>query len=322
MIVELEGNLDLISIFTEAGRECGFGHLSRCCALYDESVSCGYDARLIVNSSEKLPELSRFTIAANWLNMDVLAPLLNDSDQIIVDSYLADLSIYCEIAAKCPIALYIDDDMRISYPKGIVINPSLYGDRLPYPQAKGVSYFGGADYVILRPEFCLPIVRDNNNDVKCVLITMGGSDLLQLTAPILSAICQRLPLVHKYVVLGSGLADTEEVEEAADANTEIFISLDAMQMREIMLRSDVAITAAGQTIHELLRCGTPMVPVMAADNQKWNIRGLKDLGIQHINALDGSFDAFSIDWGSLIWNAPRLAPFIFEGQKRIVKMLR
>jgi len=259
---------------------------------------------------------------ANWLDLNTLAPLLNDSDQIIIDSYLADLSIYCEIAANCSLALYIDDDIRISYPKGIVVNPSLYGDKLPYPQVKGVSYFGGTDFVILRPEFCLPIVRDNNNDVKCVLITMGGSDLLQLTAPILSAICQRLPLVHKYVVLGSGVVNTDEVKEAADHETEILVSLDATQMREVMLSSDVAITAAGQTIHELLRCGTPLVPVMVADNQKWNIRGLNDLGIQHINALDGRFDAFSVDWSSLIWNAPRLEPFTFEGQKRIVKILR
>lgn len=42
--------------------------------------------------------------------------------------------------------------------------------------------------------------------------------------------------------------------------------------------SDVVVSAGGQTIFELAAIGVPTIPIQVVDNQKEDLRGLKDLG--------------------------------------------
>jgi len=313
----------MIYIFTEAGGAAGFGHFSRCSALYDECVTQGLPVMLVVHAFDDMSYYleGRSAILVDWRDIEFLQNLLYPEDHAIVDSYLAPIESYSAISALCQKAVYIDDTLRLSYPRGVVVNPSLYGDKMPYPESEGLVHLGGAEYVMVRSAFSAPIEREPINGNKSILITMGGSDTLHLSAPILSAICNQLPSVRKAVVLGSETGSIEQVKKAADRNTEILVSLDAVQMREVMLQADCAITAAGQTIYELLQCGTPMVPIMVVENQVWNVRGLNALGIAHIDALCKDFDCSSLDWGILLNNAPLLAPFVFEGQKKILELL-
>jgi spore coat polysaccharide biosynthesis predicted glycosyltransferase SpsG len=306
----------LITIFTEAGSKQGFGHLSRCCALYDESVALGYDTRLIVNTTEPLSQMPRNIIIANWLEISVLMKFLNKPDYVIVDSYLSDLSVYKIIADNCKTALYIDDYMRIDYPKGIVVNPSLYGDKMPYKQKNDVKNLGGKKYVIVRKEFqSIPFIT-RENKLNRILITMGGSDILNLTPIIIKS----LSAIEKHVVLGQGFKNTEEIKSATDENTVLHYSLTAEQMRDLMLNVDVAVTAAGQTIYELMSFGIPMIPIKVIDNQKWNIAGLQELGIKYLDATEK--DLNEVEWKELIVNARKYQPFVFNGQKEILKALR
>ena len=49
-------------------------------------------------------------------------------------------------------------------------------------------------------------------------------------------------------------------------------------MENIILGSDIAISAGGQTLYELARLGKPVIAVKIADNQMNNIKGLKRAG--------------------------------------------
>jgi spore coat polysaccharide biosynthesis predicted glycosyltransferase SpsG len=42
---------------------------------------------------------------------------------------------------------------------------------------------------------------------------------------------------------------------------------------ELMVKSDLAITAAGQTIYELLATQTPFIPIKVIENQENNVNG-------------------------------------------------
>jgi len=308
-----------IAIFTEAGSIQGFGHLSRCCTLYDESIASGYDTQLVVNTMNELPEISRNIIVADWLEMSVLMPLLKKFDNVVVDSYLADIDIYKVIALNCSAALYIDDYMRLDYPKGIVVNPSLYGDRLPYKKQADVRYLGGFEYVIVRPEFQNIIPIKCTGERKNILITMGGADIANLTPIILKTVSKEIPESKKHVVIGAGFSNMREIELASDDNTVLYDSLKASEMRDLMLGVDIAITAAGQTIYELMSCGVPMVAVRVADNQEWNIAGLRELGIA---CLDSEKDDFgSVPWKKFIDDTSAYEPFSFNGQKKIINTL-
>jgi len=315
----------MIYIFTEAGGNCGFGHLSRCISLYDECVSRGLEAKLVVNAFSKLPESvgERMVVVRDWLDLSFLRELLHSEDYTVVDSYLAAYEIYKLISDVCKNVVFIDDYMRISYPKGIVICPALYGNKLPYPVIDGVTYYGGSDYIILRSEFhgSAGLKTQHTGEPARFLITMGGTDILELTAPVLSAICKEFPAVQKSVVIGSELFDETAVNTAADGNTQLLVALDTKQMSDIIMQVDFAVTTAGQTIHELLRYGVPMIPILVADNQRNNIQGLSDLGFSYINALDEILNPATVDWKSLVSKTPRLSPMKFEGHKNVVNLL-
>ena len=62
-------------------------------------------------------------------------------------------------------------------------------------------------------------------------------------------------------------------------NVELFSNIGAETIKDIMQRSDFAITAAGQTIFELLATQTPFIPIQNADNQKINVDGLTKINL-------------------------------------------
>ena len=45
-----------------------------------------------------------------------------------------------------------------------------------------------------------------------------------------------------------------------------------------MLKSDIAVSSGGQTLHELARVGVPTVAVAVADNQRNNVNGWEKAG--------------------------------------------
>jgi RimJ/RimL family protein N-acetyltransferase len=50
-------------------------------------------------------------------------------------------------------------------------------------------------------------------------------------------------------------------------------------MAELMTASDIAVSAAGQTLFELARCGVPTIAVGVAENQRHNLEGFTDAGV-------------------------------------------
>ncbi len=52
---------------------------------------------------------------------------------------------------------------------------------------------------------------------------------------------------------------------------------DAARMMDLMLTCDLAVTAAGQTVHELLATGLPFVAIEVVDNQANNVKVLQSL---------------------------------------------
>ena len=49
-------------------------------------------------------------------------------------------------------------------------------------------------------------------------------------------------------------------------------------MKEVMINSDIAISACGQTLYELARIGLPAIGICIAENQSQNIKGWEDVG--------------------------------------------
>jgi len=185
--------------------------------------------------------------------------------------------LYHIISNKSKKALFLDDNARIRYPKGIIVNPSLSVDNLYYHLTDENIYLLGAKYIVLRSPFVNVERRSINQDVKNVLITMGGSDIRDLTPKILNGICRKYPEVKFNVVIGNAFDNVKRVERIKLSNVELLYNIAAESMKKLMLESDFAITAAGQTIYELLATQTPFIPIKVIDNQINNVKGLRKI---------------------------------------------
>jgi UDP-2,4-diacetamido-2,4,6-trideoxy-beta-L-altropyranose hydrolase len=287
-----------IYIFTEGGTKIGYGHLARCSSLYDNIRSRGLEATLFVSGDHGAADFlgNRNYVLKDWINLDILNSLLVGKHYAIVDSYLAVSEVFKFISKHTVRALYIDDNNRIDYPEGIVTNPSLYPFDISYPNTDQVKYLLGKSYIILREPFLRAYTRINKTSIDAVLITLGGSDPTSMTPSILRIMQELYPEWTKHVVIGNGFSHVEEIKAVKDKNTILHYYLDGSEMRELMLTSDLAITAAGQTVYELIKTQTPFIPIQVADNQDTNIVGLLEYRLIN-KVLNGRSDQWKTDLG-------------------------
>jgi UDP-2,4-diacetamido-2,4,6-trideoxy-beta-L-altropyranose hydrolase len=270
-----------VLIFTEAGSQIGFGHISRCSSLYDELDERGIEVEFIINSDTVQLEMikdKKFKIY-NWLSKEFLSNYINQSDYCIVDSYLANEEVYQVISSRAQKTLFIDDNGRIKYPEGLVVNPSLSTKAVKYPTNDTNCYLLGHKYIILRRPFTGVKREGINQHVKEVLITLGGSDIHNLTPSILKQIALNNSEITFNVVIGNGFKNIEEIKSFSSKNIIFYENATAEEMKALMLKSDFAITAAGQTIYELLATQTPFIPIKVIQNQHYNILALKELNL-------------------------------------------
>jgi len=241
-------------ILTEAGKRIGFGHISRCIGLYQGLKEKNIDIELIVNADSSTNHLLKGINhkRINWLkNSEIIFKKLESIDIAIIDSYLADLDFYKKVSEIVKIPVYIDDYKRLDYPKGVVINPSIYGNKLNYPKKDGINYLLGKDYIILRKEFWQIPKKKINKKIKNVLITFGGINHQKLAKKIAKHLKNKFNF-NTYIV---------------EPNK----NLSAKDMLKLMLKADLCISGGGQTTYELAWIGVPTIGICFADNQLNNL---------------------------------------------------
>ena len=233
-----------ILILTEGNSEIGFGHVTRCLSLYQAFKLKELSIELMVNGDSTIEPLlkdTEYTIF-NWLDdSSKIFDYLNDFDIVIVDSYLADAEFYKCLSEIVSLGVYIDDNNRISYPKGLVVNGSIFADKLDYPSLNGVDYLLGSEFISLRREFWIVPVKKLVRNVESVMVTFGGDDLRNLTPHILRMLVEEYPKLYKKVVIGGGFKKNSEILDVIDCNTELIYYPNAQVMLKLMLESDIAV---------------------------------------------------------------------------------
>lgn len=267
-----------IGIFTEGGSHIGFGHVTRCLALAQgrrESQPDG-NVRLIVNGDASLEEVLK-SESFEWIRTDWrdsgLPNLLKDLDAAVIDSYLADASVYEEIAKHVKTVLYVDDNQRLDYPAGIIFNGSIYAQELAYPRRADRQFLLGTEYTLLRKPFWQTAEKTIRPKVQNVLITFGGDDSKKMTPRVLKLFRESFPEIEKAVVIGKAFQHIDAIQARADAKTRLIFNADVEEMKRLMEEADVAVSAGGQTLYELACIGVPTIAVAVADNQTLNIQG-------------------------------------------------
>ena len=141
---------------TEGGNDIGFGHITRCKSLCEAFEKNGIIPTFITNDNKAVRELLRDKnhYVFNWSEEEEeLFGIIENADIVIIDSYLADINLLRKVSEIIKFPVYIDDNMRLDYPKGLVLNGNKFAEELNYPQKEGISYLLGCRYFPLRREF-------------------------------------------------------------------------------------------------------------------------------------------------------------------------
>jgi len=271
-----------VFIFTEGGENIGFGHITRCLALAEAFEEKGVIPEFFVHgdkSAEFLLKGKKYRII-DWIKrQQYVLNLINSQDLTIVDSYISDSSFYENLSRKRSGSLYIDDNARIPYPCGYVVNGNIYGEKLKYKRKQNSRYLLGPRYAILRKSFWGAMKYRIRKKINNILITFGGADPKNLTPKVLESIIDNYPDIHKRILIGPGFKNIKQIQRVADKKTHCIYNPDVKKIKKIMMLSDICISAGGQTLYELARIGIPTIAVAVGENQFNNVKEWERTGI-------------------------------------------
>ena len=270
-----------VFIITEGSKNIGFGHITRCLSLYQAFEEKGILPEFVINGDNNIEYLLKdvdYQIF-NWFDeKNKLFETVKDADIAIIDSYLADISFYNTLSDLVKIPVYIDDNKRLDYPNGIVVNGNIHAETLNYPKKDGITYLLGTKYTPLRKEFWEVPEKKIKEKIESIMVTFGGDDSKNMTPKILAFLNNKYLNLIKNVIIGRVFQNIDEIKKCADKNTNLIYYPDAEKMKEIMLESDIAISACGQTLNELASIGVPTIGICVTENQLRNVRGWEKAG--------------------------------------------
>lgn len=260
-----------VVILTEGGKDFGYGHIARCSSLYQAFEYHEIVPKFIVNGDESVKSiLSGIDVdIGDWLND---FSMFCDADIVIIDSYIADLDFYNEISNNVPLTVYIDDNNRLEYPKGIVVNGTLDASNINYSKRDNIKYLVGNEFIPLRNDFWDISQLKIKDSIENILITMGGNDLRNLTPKILKLLNDKFPDITKKVIIADSFNNTSEIESLKNNSVDLIYSPNSSEIINLMQSVDLAISASGQTLYELACVGVPTIAIGIIDNQKNNIK--------------------------------------------------
>lgn len=261
-------------ILTEGGEKIGFGHISRCSAIINAYKQNGGYANMLVDWQGDVPDDFEYEIVA-WHRDDTI---MVEYDMVLVDSYLASLEDIARLKTKFRRIFAIDDYGRfLDYNADLIVNPNIYAQNIPYT----ASFKGGKEYIILREAFRLSTDKAMlNNETERILITMGGSDYRSLL-PRFANVFSSLPFQFDFLCGSNNSAADLTAAYSAHENYTFYGFLPAETMKAQMLKADIAISACGQTLHELSFLGIPTIGVVIDKDQEYNSVSYLDANVLH-----------------------------------------
>ncbi len=266
-----------VAIVTEGGRGIGFGHATRCLSIARQLKRKGVRLRFIVNEDAALKDvLHGEDIRTYALGPAAVVEILKEVegfDFVLVDSYLLNEHNYQKIFSAVRHCAYLDDNQRIVYPPGIVVNGSIYASNLSYPHEPGRSYLLGPKFIPLREEFVEVKPRVVKERVQKILVTFGGDDAQKMTAKVRDFLLAEYTDVSLDIVIGKAFRNYDDLKRQTTARVTYHHDITVEKILDLMNSADLAISAGGQTLHELARTGTPTIGICVADNQLRNLKG-------------------------------------------------
>jgi UDP-2,4-diacetamido-2,4,6-trideoxy-beta-L-altropyranose hydrolase len=291
---------------TDASLQIGTGHVMRCLtlahALQERGAQCSFICREHPgNLIDQIRQHGFLVYAlpcdqdwameekspshAGWLGADWLADAQESQvgagetaiDWLIVDHYALDSRWEHAMRAHCRHIMVIDDLADRTHYCDLLLDQNLGRKSEDYSGLlKGkTKTLIGPQYALLRPEFAALrpqslARRQNNPQLRRLLITMGGVDNDNTTGQVLDTLrgCKLSADLRVTVVMGQHapwLAQVQAQTAQLPWHTDVLVGVN--NVAQLMVESDLAIGAAGGTAWERCSLGLPSLVLVLAKNQ-------------------------------------------------------
>ncbi len=267
-------------IFTNGGPSIGLGHIRRCLGLAAVLQEKGW--KIIVLEAPG----SNIGYLASEMGCDVVPVASNEgavaaasegAQILLIDHYDLDLEVLGNSAMQTGLLVAFDDTGTRALPVDLVINGSLNAAKIDYSSLGASRVLAGIDYQVLRSDLLPNRTKNPEMPPKKLLITIGGGDPLGLTADLLeflgNRICPYWPELYVDFIIGPYTPVPR-----ASYHPAITCHHAPTGITDLIANADVALSASGQTLMELLYCSVPTVALCLADNQESNIQALDGAG--------------------------------------------
>lgn len=276
----------------EASPQIGLGHLQRSLSLAQALTKCGAESVFLLNEDDRGRnrvqkagiKVETLSGAGSWTEGDVENTLelghRNGSNMVVVDSHEVGADYLAQLRSAGLFVATRDDLARYPFPCQLVFNGNADACQLDYRSSSGDTIFLlGPEYVVLRQELWEPLPRKLADDVKKVLVTLGGSDPLNLMPGILNMLEDLPGDFSVTAVIGPFFQNAEEVKLTA-SSCKRMINLDHSpdSLTNLVSQADLAVSAGGQTMYELASTGCPAVAISVASNQQGQLSSLAETG--------------------------------------------
>jgi len=273
----VKSNVKKVVFRLDFGGRFGLGHLMRSKALADAFLSIEM-AKAKIESTFAVKNIhAKEAIYPHQLiqinSEEEFISLAESYDIIIIDHYDYTSDLFLQLSRiKKSILIVLDDECnRGNLYADVVVNPVGNAVNLAYKNvASRAKLLLGSKYILLRQAFnrikYIPFEQRNS-----IIITFGGSDVMELTLPVVKEIANSsLKNFHIIVVTGAGCTKVDEIEKYC-LQYNVTYKHNVENMAELFSTAMFAISAAGSTAFELACCGVPAVFAIVADNQFMSI---------------------------------------------------
>ncbi|WP_278682792.1 UDP-2,4-diacetamido-2,4,6-trideoxy-beta-L-altropyranose hydrolase [Paraclostridium bifermentans] len=278
--------MNYVAIRAGGNKNQGLGHVARCISLAQELIFNNFKVLFLIDDDTYIIDflnkhgLEFNTLISKDLNLEIkeTKKIIKDLniDLLITDSYNLNDFYFKEMKNTVNYLVSIDDTNLYDYISDIVINYNIYAKKLNYKFDKYTKYLLGCTYCLFRKEFQENDYISINKTCKNVLITMGGTDVNNYTYTILKYL-DEFNDINFNVVVNEKFNNLNKLKALANSKSNINLIFNPDNMKSIMLKNDIAISASGSTSYELLSLSIPSILIIQADNQELICKELSNI---------------------------------------------
>ena len=273
-------NKPIIAIRADGNATLGMGHLMRCSSIAKALKKQGAECIFVMAQEQAGQFLQEKgfcceVLGTDYLDMEAELPKLKEVaakysiSLWLVDSYQITQDYLRQLQTICPV-FYLDDTGEKLPEANGLINYNIYGDELGYEEKcpAQMRLLLGAGYAPVKEEFVqTPYVL--SKEVHKILITMGGSDTLNITGAFSQCLLQRLPEeIELTLICGRFNPHLPKLLQLQEENSRVQVLVDVADMWNKLAAADIAVSAGGSTMYELSAMGVPTVCCYYVENQR------------------------------------------------------